>query len=215
VAFFQARPDDPRFDRRGKAVKYETPAGVSMAVDAHPSIREQLRDPAVPLWVTEGIRKADAATSRGLCCIAVLGVWNWRGTNEHGGKTALPDWEVIALNGRQVYIAYDSDAMTKPEVHAALERFAGFLKTRGAKAQFVYLPAGEGETKVGLDDYLAAGHSVEDLLSLATPDLRRRVPRQSAAQGHEVAPPLDNLLDFTAAAPRHGLRFVGGPHLGV
>ena len=42
-------------------------------------------------------RKADAAVSIGLCCIAVLGVWNWRGTSDWGGKTALPDWEMIAF----------------------------------------------------------------------------------------------------------------------
>ena len=48
--------------------------------------------------------------SKGLCCIALLGVWSWRETNEHGGKTALPDWELIALNGRDVYITFDSDA---------------------------------------------------------------------------------------------------------
>ena len=35
--------------------------------------------------------------------------------NEHGGKTALPDWEQVALNdGRDVYAVFDSDVMTKP-----------------------------------------------------------------------------------------------------
>jgi len=188
IAFYQARPDSPRVTPAGKRIKYETPAGVRMALDAHPMIQDQLCDPSVPLWITEGIRKADAAISRGLCCIALLGVWNWRGTNEHGGKTALPDWEVIALNGRQVFIAYDSDAVTKREVHAAMERLAGFLKTHGARVQFVYLPQSGGGTKVGLDDYLAVGHSVEDLRALAMPDLRRPAPGKPAAQSHDPEP---------------------------
>jgi hypothetical protein len=173
IANYQLRADDPRIDRRGKPVKYELPRGSLMLLDAHPAIREQLGDPAIPLWITEGIFKADAAISVGLCCIALLGVWNWRGTNGLGGKTALPDWEAIALAGRQIYLAFDSDVMTKPQVYAALERLGAFLASRKAHVSYVYLPSGPGGTKVGLDDYLAAGHTVDDLLALASPELRR------------------------------------------
>src|SRR5262249_8531497 len=112
VVLHQIRPDNPRV-RDGKRVKYETPAGSRAALDVPPMAREFIRNPHVPLLITEGIRKADAAVSRGLCCIALLGVWNWRGTNPDGGKTALADWEAIALNDRQVYLVFDSDAATK------------------------------------------------------------------------------------------------------
>ena len=64
--------------------------------------------------VTEGVRKVDAIVSKGMTAIALLGVWNWRGTNQQGGKTALADWEAVALNGRPVYLCFDSDVMTKP-----------------------------------------------------------------------------------------------------
>jgi hypothetical protein len=64
-------------------------------------------NPYVPLIVTEGLRKADAAVSVGVCCLGLLGVWNWRGRNEVGGATALVDWERIALKGRSVYLAFD------------------------------------------------------------------------------------------------------------
>ncbi len=30
------------------------------------------------LFITEGARKADAAVSKSLCCVDLLGVWNWR-----------------------------------------------------------------------------------------------------------------------------------------
>ncbi len=176
IALYHHRPDSPRI-RDGKPAKYELPARSRMAVDVHPMIRDQVRDPAVPLFITEGAKKADAAISRDLCCIALIGTWNWRGTNEHGGKTALPDWEHIALKdrkdqGRQVYICFDSDVMIKPQVHQALVRLSAFLEQRGASVVYIYLPHGEGGCKVGLDDYLAAGHTVEDLLALATPELR-------------------------------------------
>jgi hypothetical protein len=39
-------------------------------------------------------------------------------------------------------------------------------------ARLIYLPAGEGAKKQGVDDYLAAGHTVDDLLSHATPELK-------------------------------------------
>ena len=110
-----------------------------MALDVHPSIRDHIGKRKIPLWITEGERKADAAISQGLCCVAVPGVWNWRG-NAHGGKTLLADWESVALNGRQVYIAYDSDVMTKSEVHSALARLAEVLKSRGAHVRYIYLP---------------------------------------------------------------------------
>jgi hypothetical protein len=130
VALYQARPDEPRIVN-GKSVKYETPIGARMALDVHPKVRHLLRDPAVPLWVTEGIKKGDALVSKGQCAIALLGVWNWRGTNGLGGKTALGDWDSIALNGRKVYIVFDSDVMAKPQVYAALSRLKEFLASRG------------------------------------------------------------------------------------
>lgn len=129
IATYQHRPDSPRVVK-GKPRKYETPIGSAMAIDVPPGARQWVGDPARPLFVTEGVRKADAAVSRGLCCVALLGVWNWRGTNDLGGKTALGDWESIALKGRRVYVVFDSDVMVKPEVHAALVRLQAFLERR-------------------------------------------------------------------------------------
>jgi uncharacterized protein DUF3854 len=171
IGSYQHRPDQPRI-REGKPVKYETLAGSRMVLDIPPMIHLKLGDPRIPLFLTEGVRKADAAVSRGLCCLALLGVWNWRGTNEYGGKVALADWESIALNGRHLYIAFDSDVMLKPPVHLALTRLKAFLESRHAKVAVIYLPPGENGQKVGLDDFFAAGHTVEELQGLATRELR-------------------------------------------
>ncbi len=170
IVTYQIRPDEPRI-ANGKPLKYETPSGTRMSLDVPPGIRSKLGDPTVPLFITEGARKADAAVSHGLCCIALLGVWNWRGTNEWGGQTALADWESIALRGRRVYIVFDSDVMLKEAVHLALGRLKAFLEHRRADVAVVYLPAKEGGSKVGLDDFLASGHTTTDLLQLARPDL--------------------------------------------
>jgi hypothetical protein len=171
VENYQIRPDVPRVDQ-GKTVKYETPRGSAVVVDIPVRAREGVRNPEIPLFVTEGAKKADAAVSKGLCCSALIGVWNWRGTNEHGGKTSLAVWESIALKGRQVYIVFDSDVATKPAVRAALLRLKAFLEHRGAEVAVCYLPPGEGGAKVGLDDYFAAGHYVADLLRCAETEVR-------------------------------------------
>lgn len=139
---YQYRPDEPRTNKAGKPIKYETPVGARLVLDVPPSVRSMLADPTIPLWITEGARKVDAAISHGLCCIGVSGVWGWRGTNAKRGKTALPDWEVIALNGRDVSIAFDSDVMTKASVRAALERLAAFLRAQKATVRFAILPEG-------------------------------------------------------------------------
>ena len=126
----------------------------------------------MPLFITEGARKADAAVSQGACCVALLGVWNFRGTNEYGGKVALPDWESVALNGRDVHVVFDSDVMLKVGVHAALARLKPFLESRSARVSVIYLPAGPDGSQQGLDDFLAGGHGLDDLLRLASRELR-------------------------------------------
>jgi hypothetical protein len=171
VVTYHYRPDQPRI-KNGRALKYETPTGSRMAVDVPPTIRGELANPAVPLLITEGVRKADSAVSAGLCCVALMGTWCWRGTNPDGGKTLLADFEAIAFNGRRVYVVFDSDVMTKTSVHAAVERLVPVLRNRGAHVSIVYLPDGPGGEKVGLDDFLAAGSSPDDLLALAEPRLR-------------------------------------------
>jgi hypothetical protein len=180
IALYHHRPNSPRVDAKGKIVKYEFPKGSRMAVDVHPRLLHDIRNPKIPLFITEGVKKADAAISIGLCCIGLIGTFNWRGTNEEGGRTALPDWEYVALKGvnndpRQVYICFDSDVMLKKQVYTALERLSAFLAQRGANIAFIYLPHGEDGSKTGLDDYLSAGHSKDDLLALATSEMRKPV----------------------------------------
>lgn len=180
----QIRPDQPR-SLGGKPAKYETKIGQRMLLDVPPRCRNMLTDPSVPLIVTEGPIKADALAAVGFCAVALLGVWSWRGTNDDGGKTALPDWEYVALNGRQVYIGFDSDVMLNPHVHEAMRRLAGLLEHRGAQVAYVYFPCGEHGTKVGADDYLGAGHTAAQLLGLAVSELRKPATDATDATGSQ------------------------------
>jgi Domain of unknown function (DUF3854) len=160
----QIRPNNPRTDKRGKVVKYETAHRERPILDVHPSMLEALRDASRPILFTEGVKTADSATSRGLCTVAFAGVDGW----VSGGKP-LPCWEHIALSGRKVFVAYDSDVMTKPGVQGALGRLASYLEGRGATVWVIYLPAAPDGSKQGVDDYLAAGGTVAEMMLLARP----------------------------------------------
>ena len=79
----------------------------------------------------------------------------------------LADLDFVAWSGRKVYIAIDSDVMTKKAVQQALDRLAEILRRKEASVRHIYLPEGPEGCKVGVDDFLAAGHSVQDLLTPA------------------------------------------------
>ena len=149
----QLRPYRPR-KRRGKLVKYESPLGQINAIDAHPFVRPLLPRADVPLFVTEGLVKSDAAVAAGLCCVTLCGVWSWRGARERGGPPlALPDWDAIALRGRVVVLAFDADVMTKKSVYSALVRLKAFLARKGADVRILYLEHGD------LEDFFAEGYA--------------------------------------------------------
>lgn len=236
----QLRPDNPR-QRDGKTIKYETPADSACILDVHPRMREAVRSGSGDLWITEGIKKADALTSQGLPTIGIIGVWNW----QRGGEL-LPCWDHVQLRGRTVNVVFDSDVMVKPEVQLALERLAAALTHRGAEVQVVYLPDASGGAKAGVDDYLAAGHTVGELrilsrkyepsdvgkirmskdakLGARVKDLWRRwwefdwarlvgtSERPNSMRGHTCRDVMKVLIDATA---RHGKITAGGPRVSL
>lgn len=165
------RPDHPR-SIKGKTIKYEWPKGVPPCFDVLPRYRAALHKPQIPLWFTEGAKKADALASaydEAIVPVNINGVWGFRGQNGDGGRVVLPDVDEIAWNGRPVVLAFDSDVARNSKVAAALRRLATLLLARGvADVQMLLLPQ-MGDGKVGVDDYLAAGHTTQELESHLTP----------------------------------------------
>ncbi len=81
--------------------------------------------------------------------VGVSGAWNWRSTigktNDAKGarrdvKGVIPDFERITWQGRIVYIIYDTNVATNPNVRAARRELSKELTRRGAKVRFVNLP---------------------------------------------------------------------------
>lgn len=193
------RPDSPYVDRDGKALKYEIPAGQGVRLDCPPSCRPLLADPSMPLWITEGQKKADALASRGACAVALLGVWAFKGKNSFNGVTFLADFDHVALNGRDVRIVFDNDLTRKPEVRKALERLTEHLQRKGAHVAAIYLPAENGK-KCGVDNYFVAGHTLSDLDALI------EGPRPQP----KAAPALVELLDVAPLTLRRPLSLIDG-----
>ncbi len=234
---YQFRPRKPRTKKEliakdhvvGKPIKYETPGGSRMRIDCPPHALAHLKDASAPLFITEGVKKADAAVGMGLCCVALMGVWNWKGTRRDGTSGPLEDWDHIALDGRTVYVAYDSDLMHKEDVGKALQELTAFLVRRHATVKWILLPDGGPDLgtgkpeKVGLDDYLAGGRSVEELLALAVPPrvwvtVNRQLHKKTvmAATALELSnqpPYLFQRADVLVAANRRGVEEVSKDRL--
>jgi hypothetical protein len=103
-------------------------------------------DPSIPLLITEGTRKADAAVSIGICAISLMGVSAWHRN---------PSWNDIPIKTRTVYIAFDSDALQKRAVWVELRNLRDWLESHKADVRIIYLPPGNSGEKVGLDDWIA------------------------------------------------------------
>jgi P4 family phage/plasmid primase-like protien len=186
---WQIRPDHPRQLPSGKIFKYELAKDDHLIVDVHPSVQPLLGDPTMPLWITEGIKKGDALVSQGLCTIALIGgVWGFRGTNEHGGKVILPDWEYVALNDREVIVAFDSDITTKPNVCAAMKALWHLLRSKHARPASVRWPEAFQQEKWGVDDFLARGHTLDELRAMVPPmGPLPHTPPHGSRNGHHPA----------------------------
>lgn len=179
---YQFKPRMAMEGPKGKPMKYASQKGSAVRLDVHPrwtrlskSEIPEIRDASRALVITEGIKKADALTSRDFVTVGITGVDNWRRS---------PDWNDIVIKGRKVYLAFDSDARTNPNVRRALAEFAGWLKrVKKAKEVYYLLPPEQwnGKATKGVDDLFAAGATADDLkgmreLSLPKGDKERATP---------------------------------------
>lgn len=163
-------------------------------LDVPTGVRDGVRTGTAPLWITEGARKADSAVTAGLVCVSLPGVWSW--VHRIGNaKTVLPDLLRIRFTDRKVVIAFDSDVMVKPEVRAALGKLAAWLESEGAWVHCLYLPH-DDDVKLGLDDALADGYSVERLWEYVEQGVRPLVvpPKETVLPTIWLLERIENLL---------------------
>ena len=224
----QIRLHDPR-TVDGRTLKFETPTtqacqkvGLTPCVDVprYWVTDAMIADPAVPLLITEGAVKGAAVVAAAIredsavIPAAVMGVWNAVHTTRTSGgavtgRTLHTDLAALSA-GRAVFIAYDHDTLTKPQVRDAIEVLASLLETAGARSVRVIVPpAVDGDTGTGIDDALAAGHTLTDMAADAVP-LSDLPPVAEAGQGDWTT-----VLDRDDAgrvikSPANVARIVGG-----
>jgi len=106
------------------------------------------------VFITEGEFKAAKACKEGFPTIGLGGVFNFR--SSAFGKTFIDELEAFNWVKRAVYIVFDSDATTNPNVCNALNQLAEVLRLRGAFPYVIILPPLLDDAKTGLDDFLVA-----------------------------------------------------------
>ena len=157
------RPDEPDPENPGR--KYEQPSkyygGPGNVLDVHPRMRHLIDDTSAEIAFVEGIKKADALTSRGVLAVAITGVWNWLSDSQ-----PIADMLEIPVDGRRVNICFDSDMLHNPNVQDAARRLAEHLIGRGAEVFVAYLPDKPDGSKMGADDFFVAGGTVSELRML-------------------------------------------------
>jgi len=143
-----------------KLVKYAQAKETGTHLAFGPSLLEgpALRDPSVPLWLTEGEKKMLAAESHGLSCIALPGVHQWHIKDE---RTLHPYFSHVALVGLIVYLAFDADALSNNQVRKQELEFGRALEGAGARVYIVRFPKDAPK----LDDFLAT-HELSELYQL-------------------------------------------------
>lgn len=104
------------------------------------------------LWITEGVKKTLKLIQHGRLAIGLSGVWNFKGSRtseEPDNKHLWADLEAFRWTGRTVYVGFDSDLWTNPQVRRALYELTFKLYCSGA---LIRLPIWRGAK--GIDDYL-------------------------------------------------------------
>lgn len=153
--------------------KYVWPTGARTAIDLHPMSFESLDAREHPIFITEGIKKADAILSAARredipCLVLALnGNYGWRSVVE-GSKVVCPDFLDIPLTDRRVFIIPDSDYRSNDQVARGWDELANYLAAKtGDHRTFVAVVPPAGLEKQGADDYFVGGGTLAVLLGLA------------------------------------------------
>ncbi|NUM37294.1 MAG: DUF3854 domain-containing protein [Candidatus Brocadiae bacterium] len=121
---------------------------------------EKLSKSHFPLVIVEGEKKAAKVTqelrkSGNFAVVGIAGVDMWNG---------CPEWSKVVVSCRDIYIIFDSDWKTKPNVQIALIKLFLFLKRKKGNVKVVSF-----DTKnKGIDDHLVCfgAKAGDELLSL-------------------------------------------------
>lgn len=156
-------------DASGKAIKYLSPAG--MAFDGNGQVYDfgpgELPDPSrndAKIFLTEGVKKGDALRQ---CYPDDLVIALQSPTALLGKKNGLIRsgiWAQISKYAEhevKIYLCFDSDMATNPDVWAAVDRCRARLSEHFADSVRIVCIPPDGDAKAGIDDFYAARGAVQ------------------------------------------------------
>ncbi|WP_310484108.1 DUF3854 domain-containing protein [Chamaesiphon sp. VAR_48_metabat_403] len=117
-----------------------------------------LDHPQIPIIITEGEKKAYSGLSMGYAVISLPGIdCGYKSLSEHedgskGKLSLIPDLQVLATDGRDIYIAFDRDAdpKTVKRVQKARQKLARLFAELGCET----LSVKWDDQFKGLDDFI-------------------------------------------------------------
>jgi hypothetical protein len=198
----------PYFDEHGKEVlarfkpvpqidenrKYLHPLRTGAIPYILPSVWEVKNKVNKPIWITEGEKKALKLIQHGRNAIALPGVWAFK-AGKHSSfddlsKEFWPQLRQFDWRGRSVFLAFDMDLWTNPQVRYALYELGMKLMSFGANVMFPKWIEGKGiddflvlqadpagalttleDKAVTLGEFAQSGHEAEITRALAVVDL--------------------------------------------
>jgi putative DNA primase/helicase len=218
INYVRLKPDAPRVGKNGKVVKYESPKGSGNRAYFPPGSLAALKDASVSLVITEGEKKVAKADQEGFPSIGTVGAYGWqkKRIKDADGKPAgdrqmIDDLATIPWQGRPVFVCFDSDVATNPNVRWAEWHLAEALARHGATVKVIRLPARDPgpdgtPAKIGLDDFLVARgpDAFRELMAKAEEPRR---PEDAEKPGDDIH--LTDTGNARRLAERHGkdLRF--------
>jgi hypothetical protein len=150
--FGQFKPDKVFKFKGKKTAKYLSPKKPTEAIFLrmpNPCYwQEVLEDVSIPLFVTEGVKKAGAILSLDRAAVALVGVWNGQ---QAKGRELIDTLKPFAQPGRVVVFVFDADLILKTQVRDALDNLASLMIGRGCPCRITTWDIREGK---GIDDVL-------------------------------------------------------------
>lgn len=154
----QVKPNTPKLKDNGKPQKYHGPEGVEtraifLEVPSEPNFwQNALSNPAIPIYLLEGAKKAGLLVTHHYVAIALPGIWNGIRRDGNGGHYLIPELVPFAVPGRQFIFVYDQDTTpdTRKQVIAAQWVMAEVLRRlHGCECLTTVWDPSEGK---GIDD---------------------------------------------------------------
>lgn len=159
TGYVRVKPDFPRCNAEGRAIKYESPQRKQNQAYFPPGFAAAFMSAKV-IVITEGEKKTLAAKQAGCCCIGLSGVWAFQQRRLRddrgkvfGARKLIRDLASLDWQDRVVVITFDSDVDGRPDLQMAEYRLAELLKAKGADVRVARIPR-LAEGKTGLDDFL-------------------------------------------------------------